>query len=236
MSLDKISKTAYFQLYIIEIWTIAKTIIELSDKLFNCQPYMVITSKPENNILDPSSEPHEIISSVLTHAARLHKLFQSSNKREGEEESEFEFRKQRSKHLRQLLLPKKKQSHEIFKTGVRNGMEHFDERVDLMNTKIINRDENLIFKTLLYNVTLSSKRVFVDWHNVIPFKVYIVDTGDYIMVDYNFEPQSVSIYEIFEEVKKVLENCKKWAKGIPDTKGNVLNNPVGILKTGPHLV
>ncbi|MBU2062251.1 MAG: hypothetical protein KKH44_10445 [Bacteroidetes bacterium] len=236
MSFEKISNSTFSNFYIIEIWTIAKSISELAERLYNSNTYKGVKEKPGNNILDSSSEPHEIISSVLTHTSRLHKLFQSTSKRDNETDEEYEFRKQRSKYLRKLLLHKKKQSHEIFKSGVRNGIEHFDERIDLMNKKIISKDNQLINKALLYNITLSRKEVFENWEAVLPFKVFIIDSGDYYMVDKDFQEQIISIYEIFIEASKIMDNCKKWAAGQPDEKGKIIENPVGILRTGPHKI
>ena len=136
--------------------------------------------------------------------------------------------------MRKLLLHKKKNTHEIFKSGVRNGIEHFDERVDLMNSKILLNEKQLNGKALLYNITLSSKRVFEEWNQVLPFKVYIVESGEYFMTDHLFEEQVVLLHEIFDEVLRIQNNCIAWAAKRPDKTGKIMDRPSGIIKTPRH--
>jgi hypothetical protein len=234
MSFEKISKSTYVNFYIMEIWAISESIIVLKGRLFNTNTYKQIKEQSESNTLDSSSEPHEIVSSILNHSARLHKLFHSSSQRDAETGEEYSFRKERSEYLRKLLLPKKKNAHEIFKAGVRNGIEHFDERIDLMNSKILDKDVAINEKALLYNMTLSSKRVFGNWNEVLPIKVYIVDTNEYFMTNHLFEEQVINLNNIFEESLKIHEKCQKWGEKIKDENGKIIDGTAGILKTPKH--
>lgn len=234
MSFEKINNSLFFNFYINEIWAIARSILELGKRLQKTEPLLKYQADKNGRFLDSTTQTHEIISSILTHSARLDKFMHSSNQRVSETEENYSFRKERAKTLRKLVLPKKKKPFEIFKAGVRNGIEHFDERLDLMSKKIIEGEYEINNKTLLYNLTITNKDTFSGWERVLPFKVFVVGTGEYFMTNHLFEEQSVLIYDLLEEISKIDENCLKWTKKHKDKEGNFNKNPGGILKAHPH--
>lgn len=236
MEFQKLKNSTYLDYYVIEVWSIVESIQDLKQRLRRTDAYQNITSKKGNNMLISSPEPHEIISSILTHASRLNKLFLASSKRDNEDESSFKFRKQRSEYLRKLLLPKSKKGREIFKAGVRNGLEHFDERLDLMCQGILEKQHQIVNKALLYNITLSSKNVFENWESVVPFKVYTVDSGEYFMVDQNFEVQIINIEIVLKEIDDIAAKCQDWANHLESQNGKKISGPGGLLSTPPNII
>ena len=234
MSFDKINNSQFFNFYVNEIWAISRSILELGERLRNTEPYLKFQADNKSRFLNSTTETHEIISSILTHSARLDKFMHSSNQRDKETEDIYTFRKERAKVLRKLVLPKKKKPFEIFKAGVRNGIEHFDERLDLMSRKILEYDNAINNKTLLYNLTIADTDSFKGWERVLPFKVFVVSTGEYFMTNHLFEEQSVLIYDLLEEVAKIDENCFKWRERNKNADGNYNPNPAGMMKPHPH--
>jgi len=237
MSIDKVKDSIFSDFYIQEVWSIATGIVSLKDRLENTDTIIKAKGRAEGqHTLSNSNEPHEIASSILGHASRLHKLFQCTSQRKGEEKEKYEFRRDRAKFLRNQLLPKKKAGYEIFKSGVRNSVEHFDERVDLMISKVLDNDAFVNSKAILYNITLSSKEAFVDWNQVLPIKLFLVDSFEYHMADHNFESHTVSLNDIFSEAEYIAKKCQEWAAVRPDPKGQVLTTPAGIMKTPRHVL
>jgi hypothetical protein len=235
---SQIEKSSFSSIYINEVWAVANSIGSLNDRLNNDETILKMNESliAGTNCSSPSSEPHELISAILGHASRLDKLFKSSNQRDGEPKDSYEFRKTRSKFLRKSLLPKKRETHEIFKTGVRNSIEHFDERADLLCHRIIERHHDICTKAILYNMTISSKRVFMKWSDVIPFKVYIVDSSEYVMLDHEFNNHVINISVIVDEAHQIAAKCKLLAKEKPDSNGNVVENPFGLISTPPNMI
>ena len=236
MSFERIGNSIFVDFYINEIWAVATSISALENRLKDCGTFEEMRKNEGRNMISPSVEPHELASSILSSTSRLHKLFESSNQRAKESDSDYSFRKARSNFLRKTLLPKKKSGYEIFKSRVRNAIEHFDERIDLLNNKILAGDTTINTKAILYNMTVSSKTAFDNWNDLVPIKVLSFDNGDYYMVDHTFSERSVNLYEIFNEVRYIQEKCVVWGEGKIDSKGNHLQNPVGIIKTAKHSV
>jgi hypothetical protein len=234
MSFEKINNTLFFNFYFNEIWTIARSILELGEKLKKTESFLKYQADNNSRFLDSTVEVHEIISSILTHSARLDKFMHSSNQRDKETEEIYSFRKERAKILRKLILPKKKKPFEIFKAGVRNGIEHFDERLDLLSRKIIKGDNDINNKALLYNLTITNTDIFKGWKRALPFKVFVVSTGKYYIINHLFEEQSVMIYDLLEEIAKIDENCLNWSRKNKNEDGDFNTNPGGILKVHPH--
>jgi hypothetical protein len=237
MSIDKVKSSIFADFYIQEVWSIATGIVSLKGRLENSDAIIQARERVEgHNTLSNSNEPHEIVSSILGHASRLHKLFQCASQREGEEKEKYEFRGDRAKFLRKQLLPKKKVGHEIFKSSVRNSIEHFDERVDLMVSKVLDNDVSINSKIILYNITLSSKEVFADWNQVLPIKLFLVDSFEYHMANHNFESHTISLNDVFSEAEHIVKKCQEWAAVRPDPNGQVITAPAGIMKTPRHVL
>jgi hypothetical protein len=220
---SQIEKSSFSSIYINEVWAVANSIGSLNDRLNNDETILKMNESliASTNCSSPSSEPHELISAILG---------------DGEPKDSYEFRKTRSKFLRKSLLPKKRETHEIFKTGVRNSIEHFDERADLLCHRIIERHHDICTKAILYNMTISSKRVFMKWSDVIPFKVYIVDSSEYVMLDHEFNNHVINISVIVDEAHQIAAKCKLLAKEKPDSDGNVVKNPFGLISTPPNMI
>jgi len=234
MKFEKIENSAFLPFYTNELWSISKSIVNLGNQLYSIDLYLKYADDNTIRVLSSISEIHEIISSILSHTSRLDKLLRSSGQRGDENEDAFNFRKERCAFLRKTFLPKKKNPFEIFKSSIRNGIEHFDERVDLMCYKIIAGDELINNKTLLCNITATNSNCFNNWDDVLPFKVFIINTGEYFMVDQNFEKQSILIYDILNEVAEIEKRCHKWSETRPDANGKIIQSPGGLLKRSPH--
>jgi hypothetical protein len=106
--------------------------------------------------------------------------------------------------------------------------------LDLLSRKIIEGDNEINNKTLLYNLTITNTDTFKGWERVLPFKVFVVSTGEYYMTNHLFEEQSVLIYDLLEEVAKIDENCLKWSEKNKKDDGDFNTNPGGMLKAHPH--
>lgn len=233
--MDKVKNSIFLDFYVQEVWSIAEGLISLRDRLERSDAIIDARGRAKgHNTLSNSNEPHEFASSILGHASRLHKLFHCASQRDGEKKEEYEFRRDRANFLRKQFLPKKKAGHEMFKSGVRNSVEHFDERVDLMISKILTNDEFINSKAILYNITLSSKETFADWNQVLPIKLFLVDSFEYHTVDHNFESHTISLNDIFSEAEHIAKKCQDWAATRPDSNGQVLTAPAGIMKTPRH--
>lgn len=234
MKFEKVERSSYLPFYAHELWAISRSIVTLGKQLYDtelCSKYIA-----DNNIraFSNSSEAHEIISSILNHTSRLDKILRASNKRDNEDDDAYNFRMERCEFLKKNFLPKKKPT-EIFKSSIRNGIEHFDERLDLMCGKIISQNKEINTKTLVYNLTITNTNIFDDkWDYVLPFKVFVINTGEYFMVDKNFEKQSIQIYNILNEVEKIESNCSKWFENRKDPTGKFSENPSGIIAPPLH--
>lgn len=234
MKFEKIENSAFLPFYTNELWAISRSIVSLGNQLYNTDLYQKYAADNNIRALSSTSETHEIISSILSYTSRLDKLLRASNQRVDENDDAYNFRKERCAFLRKTFLPKKKNFFEIFKSNIRNGIEHFDERVDLMCYKIISKDELINTKTLLCNLTATNTNCFENWDYVLPLKVFIINTGEYFMADQNFEKQSILIYDILNEVEGIEKKCNKWSEIRNDANGRVIENPGGLLKPPPH--
>jgi hypothetical protein len=107
MRFEKINNSLFFNFYINEVWAIARSILELGERLQKTESLLKYQADNNSRILDSTTQTHEIISSILTHSARLDKFMHSSNQRDNETEEIYSFRKERAKILRKLVLQKK---------------------------------------------------------------------------------------------------------------------------------
>jgi hypothetical protein len=56
------------------------------------------------------------------------------------------------------------------------------------------------------------------------------------MLDHEFNNHVIKISAIVDEAHQIAAKCKLFAKGKPDSNGNVLENPYGLISTPPNLV
>lgn len=236
MKFEKIENSAFIPFYTNELWAISKSIVTLGKQLYDTELYLKYLNDKSIRELSPTSETHEIISLILSLTSRLDKLLRSSNQRENEDNEAYSFRRDRSSFLRNNFLPKKKKPHEIFKSDIRNAIEHFDERLDLMCTQIISNDQIINTKTLFCYQTITNTNIFNDWEYVLPIKVFVINTGEYFMTDKNFVKKSILIYDILDEADKIEKKCTEWSQNRKDVNGNFDKNPSGLLKIPPHQV
>jgi hypothetical protein len=237
MKFEKIENSAFLPFYTNELWAISRSIVSLGKQLYNTKLYLNYIKDKNIRELSPTSETHEIISLILSLTSRLDKLLRASSRRENEDDEAYQFRKDRCDFLRNNFLPKKKKTHEIFKSNIRNAIEHFDERLDLMCNQIISQNQSINTKTLFCNQTITNINIFNDrWEYILPFKVFVINTGEYFMTDKDFEKQSILIYTILDEAHKLEQKCYEWSASGRDINGNFAENPSGQLKIPPHQV
>lgn len=212
-----------------EIWSITNNILQLRDKLLQNEAYIRCLESIENEILDPASDPHEIIYGILNCSSRLHKLFVVASKRDGEGDMQYNFRLERGELLRKYFLGKNKGEREIFKVAVRNSIEHFDERVDTLMNSLIDELEPKIEKMLiLYNMTITSKQLFDPWELLLPIKVFVVDSLEYYMIDQKMDKQVIDLGKIFREIEKIRQNIISYVDENYLEDEIDRNGPVGI--------
>ncbi|MFT6922973.1 MAG: hypothetical protein ACJA1C_001981 [Crocinitomicaceae bacterium] len=196
-----------------EIWSITGSILKLRDNLFTCDSIRLcgdmVNDEPDV-IMSPDPEPHELISSILNNASRLHKLFLVASQRQGESDLQYEFRKGRGELVRTHFLGKPKQFKEIFKSRIRNSIEHFDERTDALLNALIENDLSVEEKLIVYNLTINYKDYFNPWDLVLPIKVLVVETWEYFMVNGDLEKESINLKKLFEEVEKIQAQVRNY--------------------------
>lgn len=237
MKFEKIENSVFIPFYTNELWAISRSIVTLGKQLYNTELYLKYINNKSIRELSPTSETHEIISLILSLTSRLDKLLRAASQRENEDDGAYYFRKERCDFLRNNFLPKKKKTHEIFKSNIRNAIEHFDERLDLMCSQIISQNQTINTKTLFCNQTITNTNIFNDkWEYILPFKVFVINTGEYFMADKNFEKQSILIYDILDEADKLEKKCYEWSENRKDINGDFAKNPSGLLKIPPHRV
>ncbi len=210
-----------------EIWSITISILNQRDKLFNSE-VIKRCQDPNNHVLDPHPEPHEIIANILNCAGRLQKLFVIASQRKDESDEEFEFRKERSEYLKQRFLAKKSGNRELFKTNARNSMEHFDERTDLLMNNLIEKNGNIDGKFLLYNMTLNNKDLFKPWDLVLPIKVLVTSSMEYFIVNNKIEKEQISLNKLFEEVEKIQLKIVNYVEEHFEANSPDRQGPVGV--------
>ncbi len=187
-----------------EIWSITQLILNQKVRLINSDTFKR-SLDPANHLIDPHPEPHEIISIILNGASRLHKLFEVANKRSDETEKDYQFRKDRSKYLKDRFLSKCRGERELFKTKARNSIEHFDERTDLLMNALIEKETAVEGKFVLYNMSLSSKEIFQPWDKVLPIKVFVNSTMEYFITNNEMKIEQISLNKIFSEIEKIQQ-------------------------------
>jgi len=150
--------TRLYSLYTYEIWWLAHSIKEKTDRLFS------ETTLPESGyLIQVKPELHTLIASILSDAAAIKRYMHTpSSKAKDESGRQFRLRKSRSSMLNELVSGLG--ISEILDSKVRNTLEHFDEYLDESNIELTeSSDPNLVMAA--YNMILSH------WEAVSP-RVY----------------------------------------------------------------
>lgn len=153
---------------------LAKSIIKDCDTIFD---KFVLSEK--NGFIDIDYETQYLINSIIVSAGNIKKLFQPDKaRRKNETAVVHDTRIERGKHLESLI--ELSNIEHLLDIKVRNGIEHFDERIDKLALKQYKKQINN--SLVLYNMTISSKDVIkavlsdkTKHLKTYYLKVYVVD-------------------------------------------------------------
>lgn len=155
-------------IYLNEIYALTKTIIRDCDMIFSS------LSVPETGyLIVVDYENQNLINSIIVSTANLKKMIDpDTSRRQNETKVVYETRINRGESLSTLLNITGEE--QLLNLKVRNSVEHFDEKIDMLALKKKNKNEKLYKKrAILYNMSISSRKVF----NPEPYylKAYIVE-------------------------------------------------------------
>lgn len=162
------------RLYLSEVLILAKSIIKDCDIIFN---KVLPFEKRANIVVD--YETQYLINTIIVSAGNIKNIFQPNKDRKHNETAVVhDTRINRGKHLESML--EMSAIDHLLNVKVRNGIEHFDERIDKLALKKYKKQINN--SLILYNMTISSKEVMqillTDTYKdlkVYYLKVYVVD-------------------------------------------------------------
>lgn len=134
---------------------LSKSIVKDCDVIFNS-----LTVPDEGYLLTVDYENQYLINSIIVSAGNIKKMVQPTTSRyKHETKKQHKYRIGRGDYLFDLLNLTGKET--ILNTKVRNSIEHFDEKIDSLVSKKENNNEKLLnHRSLLYNMSLSSRAVF----------------------------------------------------------------------------
>lgn len=146
-----IENSVFLGIYYSEILILAKSIVKDCDEIFD---KFALSDKQGFISVDYETQ-HKINSIVVTYG-NIQKILKPENKRKHNETAVVHAtRVARGKHLKYLL--EESGVNNLLDLRVRNGIEHFDERIDKLVLK--QRKEQIKNSLILYNMTFSDKTV-----------------------------------------------------------------------------
>ena len=192
----EILKSKFVHVYIHELWRLASEIVSKTELVFS------ESRVPDTgNVIQVTPDIHSNIMYVLINAANIKKLLFSypDHKKKDETRKQFEFRMNRSKDLQKLFLGL--DITEIKNNKVRNSLEHFDEKLDDLNIKFSELNQD-IFKAAAYNMAFSRWEVISP--RVVPIRLYISSERKY----YNFD-NCIDLGKIHSEALSIVTRLKE---------------------------
>lgn len=166
--------TFFTRVYYSEILILAISIIKDCDTIFEKH---VVPKK--GGTINIDYETQYLINSIIVSAGNIKKLFYpEKNRRKNEAAALHITRIERGQQLESLL--KMSNIEHLLNVKARNGVEHFDERIDKLALKQYKKQ--IKGSLVLYNMTISSKRVIppllpnkFEHLKAYYLKVYVID-------------------------------------------------------------
>lgn len=215
-------KNLLLSYYLNEISYLCNEIVQLTNEIQHItnlhkpgMPGVISFPHQQNKIFFVNYEVFLKLANIQIHASNIKKIIFPTNRKNNEAKYKYDYRIKRTNEIQSYFDVSK--IIEIRNSGVRNTLEHYEERLDLLSLELYNGTISSEYDIIASNLVLSSKDALIGKPYFL--KSYIMDSMTY----YNTHKQS-DILAIYNEANYLIEQLKE-VTGTTPISGGVIPIP-----------